>query len=185
MPFTIKNRRTSPANLHPDDAETIILDVTSRGPEPWVRFSPFYPHGEIPVPLWPGHVSASVEGIWQGLKVFESANVDLTKFNVRTMKDLKRTTRKFGRVLGHQANPEGTRLLSYREARYLIYLPAYRWVLENRLQAPLAELRQMAANRAVILLDHATNADVENLSSPLSHAGLIVRHLEHDWPSLE
>src|SRR5438445_5621679 len=47
-----------------------VVDVTSRGPEPWVRFSPFYPHGGIPVPYSPGVESESVEGIWQALKVF-------------------------------------------------------------------------------------------------------------------
>ncbi|TDD65424.1 hypothetical protein E1298_41375, partial [Actinomadura rubrisoli] len=26
----------------------LVLDVTSRGDEPWVRFSPFYPHGGYP-----------------------------------------------------------------------------------------------------------------------------------------
>jgi hypothetical protein len=44
---------------------------------PWVRFSPFYPHGDILVPLWLGLTAASVEGIWQGLKVFERADVEL------------------------------------------------------------------------------------------------------------
>lgn len=31
-----------------------ILDLTSRGEHPWVMFSPFWPHGEIPVPFSPG-----------------------------------------------------------------------------------------------------------------------------------
>lgn len=53
-----------------------IVDVTSRGEQPWMRFSPFFPHGEIPIPGRPGEVGASVEGIWQGLKTFESAGVD-------------------------------------------------------------------------------------------------------------
>lgn len=48
-----------------------MLDVTSKGPEPWQRFSPFYAHGGIPVPFSVGLAGVSIEGIWQGLKVFE------------------------------------------------------------------------------------------------------------------
>ena len=55
------------------------LDLTSRGEAPWVRFSPFFPLGGIPVPFSPGVESQSVEGIWQGLKVFESCDVDASK----------------------------------------------------------------------------------------------------------
>lgn len=29
-----------------------IIDVTSKADNPWVKFSPFYPIGEIPVPLF-------------------------------------------------------------------------------------------------------------------------------------
>jgi hypothetical protein len=83
-------------------ATTVVVDVTSRGPEPWVRLSPFYPHGGIPMPLSPGDVGASVEGIWQGLKVFADADVDASKLTVTKMTGLKRTVRKFGPVLGHR-----------------------------------------------------------------------------------
>jgi hypothetical protein len=66
----------------------VLIDVTSRGSEPWVRLSPFYPHGGIPVPFTPGVVSASVEGIWQALKVFERTDVDRRKLDVTTMTGL-------------------------------------------------------------------------------------------------
>jgi hypothetical protein len=73
MAYMIASRRTSAASLQRRFGDAALIDVTSQGPEPWVRFSPFYPHGEIPVPLSPGHTAASVEGIWQGLKVFGNA----------------------------------------------------------------------------------------------------------------
>ena len=69
-----------------------IIDVTSKGPDPWVRFSPFYPHGGIPVPFSPGEVAASVEGIWQGLKVFENADVDPTSLANTKMKGIQRAS---------------------------------------------------------------------------------------------
>src|ERR1700722_16488724 len=117
MPLFIENHRTQLKTLEKRYGEPIILDVTSQGPEPWVRFSPFYPHGSIPIPFSPGQFGASVEGIWQGLKVFEDDDVDLATLQNRTMKGIKRSVRRFGRVLGHRAGIQGEQLLPYREAR--------------------------------------------------------------------
>ena len=150
-----------------------------------MRFSPFFPHGSIPIPLSPGVSSTSVEGIWQGLKVFESVDVDRKKFAVTSMKGLKRTVRKFGKVRGHRRGVSGSELLSYRDARFAIYLPAYRWVLDNCLQAELDQLYELSKEQTVVLLDYETNCDLENLKKPLSHAGLVKRYLEGDWPEPE
>jgi hypothetical protein len=160
-----------------------LLDVTSRGPEPWVRFSPFYPHGGIPVPFSPGVYSQSVEGIWQGLKVFATAGVDPSKFEITTMRGLKRSARRYGQVLGHRAGLTGEELLPYAEARQAIYLPSYRWVLEHRLHHPLDNLRRMARDQTVVLLDYATNGDVRDVSRPLSHAWLVKHYLDGTWPA--
>jgi len=177
VPLSVASRRSRAG--HPD---ALVLDVTSRGPEPWVRFSPFYPHGGIPVPMTPGVTSQSVEGIWQALKVFERADVDRRKLDITTMRDVKRTTRRFGRVLGHRAGLEGTELLPYREARERIYLPSYRWVLEHRLAALVEELRALCRAGEVVLLDYTVNGDVADESRPLSHAALIVQYADHRWP---
>ncbi|MFD4639702.1 DUF6939 family protein [Lentzea sp. NPDC058436] len=172
MPIEVASKRRKVKR--PD---AVVIDVTSRGPEPWVRFSPFFPHGQIPVPLSPGVTSESVEGLWQALKVFEGEDVDPAKLAVTSMKGLKRTVRRFGQVRGHRAGLTGERLLDYRTARLEIYLPAYRWVLEHRLGAEVARLRELASSADVVLLDYTTNGDVEDLGMPLSHAGLIVDHL--------
>jgi hypothetical protein len=128
-------------------------------------------------------VSASVEGIWQRLKVFEHAEVDPSRFTVTTMKHLKRSVRAYGRVLGHRQGVEGTILLNYAEARRLIYLPTYYWVLVNRLQDELIQLKEYTEKQAVILLDYEANCDLADLSHPLSHAGLVKRYLEGQWPT--
>ncbi len=178
----IQNRRASQERIRQQHPGASIFDVTSRGPQPWVRFSPFYPHGNIPVPFSPGQVSASVEGIWQGLKVFEKVDVDASRFAVTSMKGLKRSARTYGNVLGHRQGVKGERLLSYAEARRAIYLPTYHWVLVNCLQDLLAELEKLAKDQIVILLDYETNCELNNLVRPLSHAGLIKRYLEGQWP---
>ena len=185
MPIIVESRRKKHATIEKAWPDALILDVTSKGEEAWVRFSPFYPHGGIPVPGSPGTFAQSVEGIWQGLKVFEHEDIDPSRWEIIDMKGIKRATGKRGKVLGHRLGVGGSMLLGYREARYNIYLPAYRWVLENRLSAEVVRLRDEAAARTVVLLDYETNGDVEDLSSPLSHAALVKLYLERRWPSAE
>lgn len=182
MALTVALRRQQSRLAQRDDL--VIRDVTSRGREPWVRFSPFFPHGGIPVPFTVGRAAMSVEGIWQGLKVFESADVDESKFDVATMRGLKRTERRFGHVLGHRRGVAGDGgLLGYVDARLQIYLPSYRWVLDHCVENLVDELRNEAEGRDVVLLDYTTNSDVSDTSRPLSHAALVARYIAESWPS--
>ena len=175
MRIQVLSRRRSLEKLQASFPDATIIDLTSKAATPWVRFSPFYPHGGIPIPFSEGIFGESVEGIWQGLKVIEGHGIDPARFQVRSMKGLKRTVRKYGPVKGHQKGLHHPDLLSYREARYQIYLPCYQFVLENRLQEELAELRQMGPH--LIFLDYETNTELNNLSRPLSHAGLVREYL--------
>jgi hypothetical protein len=183
MPIEVKSRRRSLARLEAEFPGSRIIDATSKGAEPWLQLSPFYPHGQIPVPFTPGTFSKSVEGIWQALKVFEKADVDARKLEVSTMKGIKRSVRTSGPVRGHRMGLHGDRLLSYVEARRSIYLPSYRWVLEHNLQALTTRLRDLSQNHLVLLLDYETNGDVDDVSSPLSHAALVKSFVEGQWPS--
>ncbi|WP_031507193.1 DUF6939 family protein [Streptomyces megasporus] len=185
MTIHVANRRRTAASLDKAFPGAEVVDVTSRAEEPWVRLSPFFPHGGIPVPFSDGLTSRSVEGIWQALKVFRDVDVDLSKLDVATMRGLKRTVRRYGPVRGHRMGPTGERLLDYESARRRIYLPSYRWVLENRVADLVERLRAKAETSDVVLLDHTTNGDVFDLGSPLSHAALVRRYVEGRWPSEE
>ena len=163
--------------------DAILADVTSGAKDGLVKLSPFYPHGGIPVPFSEGYTATCVEAIWQGLKVFEGADVDTSLFQNDTMKGLKRTVRRFGNPLGHRRGINGTELLGYIEARKQIYIPTYRWVLENKVANIIERLK--AANeegKTIVLLDYDTNADVENAKKPLSHASLIKAYVEGIYP---
>jgi hypothetical protein len=109
--------------------------------------------------------------------------VDARKLEVSTMKGIKRSVRTSGPVRGHRMGLHGDRLLSYVEARRSIYLPSYRWVLEHNLQALTTRLRDLSQNHLVLLLDYETNGDVDDVSSPLSHAALVKSFVEGQWPS--
>lgn len=43
-------------------------------------------------------------------------------------------------------------------------------------------LRKMASEKQVVLLDYTVNGELDDLNKPLSHAALIKRYLENDWP---
>ncbi|HMZ95339.1 MAG: hypothetical protein U0T73_07490 [Chitinophagales bacterium] len=169
------------AKLYP---KAEIIDVTSKGIEPYVRLSPFYPHGNIPVPFSPNTFSYSVEGIWQGLKVFEQADIDTSKFAVKNMKGIKRTARKFGKPLGHRKGVNGTELLDYLTARKQIYLPSYAWLLQNKTTSEVDQLTQIALRQDVVLLDFETNSEIDNTKKPLSHAALIKKFIDKKYPEL-
>ncbi len=180
----IESKRKKPATILKKYPGAILADVTSSAKDGLVKLSPFYPHGGIPVPFTEGMTASCVEAIWQGLKVFEHCDVDTSLFTNTTMRGLKRTVRRFGRPLGHRKGVHGTELLGYIEARKLIYIPTYRWVLENKVQAIIDRLREASKSKTktIILLDYDTNADVENASKPLSHASLIKAYVEGLYP---
>lgn len=182
MPIVVESRRKKPETLAKLWPGAALIDVTSKGPHPWVRFSPFFAHGGVPIPNTPNATGASVEGVWQGLKVFEHEDVDPGKWAITDMRNIKRAGGRRGAVKGHRFGVGSAILLGYRDARYHIYLPAYRWVLENRLAAELAQLADVAKTGTLVLLDYETNADVNDLSAPLSHAALVRHVLEGTWP---
>lgn len=178
----IESKRKKPEALKEQYPDAMIIDVTSHAVDEFVMFSPFYPIGGVPVPFTEGLVAVSVEGIWQGLKVFEDADIDTTLFSKRDMKNLKRTTRKYGPCLGHRKGVHGEELLGYIEARKQIYLPCYKWVLENKLKKLVTAIRIISKNKPVVLLDYNTNPDVNNPKKALSHASLIKAYIEGNYP---
>jgi hypothetical protein len=181
----IANKKTKETTLAKKYPNALILDVSSKGEQPWVKLSPFYPHGNIPIPFSEGKTSQTVEGIWQGLKVFENEDIDVSKFEIKNMKDIKRTARKFGKPLGHRKGIKGKELLDYLAARKEIYLHTYAWVLDNLVQDVLLKLKNEIGKQDVVLLDYNTNQeDIYTSYKPLSHAFLVKRYLEKKYPEL-
>ena len=172
--IVVKNKRCSEVNINKEFPDAIIIDVTSKAKDDFVRLSPFYPVGGIPVPGKEGVTSESVEGVWQGLKMFDGEGTDSSCFRNKTMKGLKRTCHTHGKCLGHSY--EG-RALGYIEARKTIYIPSYKWMLENKCADLVKKLKIMSQSRTVVLLDYDTNEDIENTSKPLSHASLIKNYI--------
>ena len=178
----VESKRKKAATILKRYPDAILADVTSGAKDGLVKLSPFYPHYGIPVPFSEGYTATCVEAIWQGLKVFESCDVDVEMFKNDTMKNIKRTVRRFGKPLGHRKGVDGTELLGYIEARKQIYIPTYKWVLENKVANIIERLREASKTKTIVLLDYDTNADVENVKKPLSHASLIKAYVEGIYP---
>lgn len=178
----IENKKKKEKTLLAKYPNAKIVDVTSKATTGLVKLSPFYPHGDIPIPFSENRIAKSVEGIWQALKVFESADIDESMFYNDTMKDIKRTVRKYGKPLGHRKGVNGKELLNYIEARIQIYLPSYLWVLENKVSEIVERLKDASQKEDIVLLDYETNCDVLNPKKPLSHAFLVKAYVEGVYP---
>ena len=180
--ITIESKRKKSENILKKYPDALIVGVTSKATDGLVKLSPFYPDCGIPVPFSEGYTSASVEGIWQGLKVFENEDIDISMFLNDTMKEIKRTVRKHGRVLGHRKGVHGTEILGYVEAKHQIYIPAYRWMLEHRAMYIIERLRKASETKTIVLLDYNTCCNVDDETKPLSHAYLVKAYAEGLYP---
>ena len=178
----IESHKKKPENILKKYPGAILADVTSKATDSLVKLSPFYPHGGIPIPFSEGMTATCVEAIWQGLKVFEDSDIDVLLFKNDTMKNIKRSVRKNGRPLGHRKGVKGTELLDYIEARKQIYIPTYRWMLENKVSSIIERMKEASKTKTIILLDYNTNQDVDDASKPLSHAFLIKAYIEGLYP---
>ena len=178
----IESKRKKIENILKKYPDAVVADVTSQAKVGLVRLSPFYPHGDIPVPFSEGYTAACVEGVWQGLKVFEDEDIDISMFSNDTMKNIKRTVRKHGRVLGHRKGVLGTEILGYMEAKHQIYIPTYRWMLEHKAMDIIERLRKASETKTIVLLDYNTCCDVDDETKPLSHAYLVKAYAEGLYP---
>lgn len=181
----IVNKKRKLENVKKEFPNAAILDITSTSNKRYAQIlSPFYPHMNIPIPFTEGLTATCVEAVWQGLKVFDCADVDFVTFRNDTMKDLKRTVRKYGTPKGHRKGVFGKDLLGYFEARMLIYLPTYKWVLDNvkEVNRVVESIKKQSKIQDIVFLDYNTNIDFRDTSKPLSHAGLVKLYIEGNYP---
>ena len=178
----IDSKRKKTENILKKYPNAIIADVTSQANDGLVRLSPFYPHGGIPVPFSEGYTATCGEGIWQGLKVFENEDIDISMVLNDTLKGIKRRVRKHAPVLGRRKGVHGTEILGYVEAKHQIYIPAYRWMLEYRAMDIIERLRKASETKTIVLLDYNTCCNVDDETKPLSHAYLVKAYAEGLYP---
>ena len=183
----VANKKRKLESIQKDYPNAIILDITSSSPHRYGQLlSPFYPHRNIPIPGDSrGMTATCVEAIWQGLKVFEGAGIDRQIFQNDTMHNIKRTVRKYGKPLGHQFGVFSKEILNYADARRYIYVPSYKYVLDNvsEVHSIVARIKKQAETSDIVLLDYNINPDNRDITKPLSHAELVKMYIEGRYPS--
>ena len=182
----VANKKRKLERILKDYPGSHVFDITSSAPTLQGRkLSPFYPHGNIPIPGESNGMTATcVEAIWQGLKVFDGVGIDIEMFKNDTMHNIKRTVRKFGRPLGHQFGVYSKVILNYSDARRLIYVPTYRYVLENvpDVHHLVERLAERSKTEDIVLLDYNVNPDNRDKTKPISHAELVKMYIEGRYP---
>ena len=181
----VVNKKRKLEKIKEEYPGAVILDITSTSNLRYAQIlSPFYPHMNIPIPFTEGMTASCVESVWQGLKVFERADVDIESFKNDTMRGIKRTIARFGKPLGHRKGVRGKELLGYFEARMLIYLPTYKWVLDNipEVRHVIGRIKEQSKIQDIVLLDYNTNIDFRDISQPISHAGLVKLYIDGQYP---
>lgn len=142
------------------------INVSSRGDSIYKILSPFAHHKsyKIPVPGQEGIRADSVEGIWQGLKLFHGIT-DQSQFSGRAK---KRKGIPDAFLLGHEQ-------IDYIEARHKIYQPAYLYHLVNNALPIIAEdLESKLQKGDVLMHDVEKNQYIDNPQKSYSHAALAV-----------
>ena len=149
-------------------AGSVVIDVSSYAPAPYCTFSPMWIHGGIPVPGMPGEASDTVEGVWQGLKVIRG--------RIATRYFRGPGAKRGGKPSGHQL---GKQELGVVDARRLIYVPTYEWVLENRIDPALVRgfIDTALAGTKQHFHDVGDNGDPNDPDQPLAHAAVLVRYI--------
>ena len=181
----VVNKKRKLEKIKEEYPGAVILDITSTSNLRYAQIlSPFYPHMNIPIPFTEGMTASCVESVWQGLKVFERADVDIESFKNDTMRGIKRTIARVGKPLGHRKGVRGKELLGYFEARMLIYLPTYKWVLDNipEVRHVIGRIKEQSKIQDIVLLDYNTNIDFRDISQPISHAGLVKLYIDGQYP---
>lgn len=92
---------------------------------------------------------------------------------------------RYGRILGHRKGVDGIELLDYRSARFDIYLPTYKWMLENieEVKIVVKKIKDRSQTNDIVFLDYNTNQDILNEKQPISHAGLLKLYIEDQYPT--
>ena len=139
----------------------IVIDVTNRSS----LFSPYYPHGGIPVPNTPNLYLSSVYGVWKELCVINHDSCESKRSNLLFQK-------------GAFINEYWTHI----EARREIFIPLYCWMLENKVYNAVEYLRKHALTKDIVIIDKTVNSNINNIDESLSSAFLLKSYIEGKDP---
>jgi len=173
--------------LYGDDV--MIANISTDNTAKFRYLHPTFPHGGIPVPGATSdddvQLAASVEGLYEGLKVFTNTGISTTSMTNTDMRNIKRyQSQSKGKFLGYKGNIHNDALLNEEEAREAIYLPAFKYVLDGPANAYLHPLIEaLDEGRRVVLVDSKKQQHkLSDTQHPVSYAVLIASYLKGTYP---
>lgn len=180
-----KRDATIMANKYPN---ALIIDISyssmryirSEVRNPYGMLNPFYPHGKIQVPFTDGYTGVSISAIWNSLKVFEDADVNVNLRNYEDIHMMKREN--LGNLVGFRQGFYNNNIMDVEEARRKILIPIYRWMLEQKTYCIIKYLRKIAQQQDIVILDDSINCEITNTNATLSYAWLIKFYIEGLYP---
>lgn len=164
-----------------DLRNTILVDTYNGAPlnmEIFRPMNPFYVWNTpcLPVPGHPGCNARSVESIWQGTKLINNT-IDEKQFLSSPYKRPSEDERKINREFSYQDTVFifNNAPITHIEARFLIYLTSYLFLLNDLLLDGLIFhlIDAVRNNKNIIFYDWDSNQDIVNVKESFSHSAIL------------
>ncbi|MDT0262448.1 DUF6939 family protein [Jatrophihabitans lederbergiae] len=153
----------------------------------WRPLGPFtvWDEAVLPVPGRPELRARSVESVWQGLKIVDG-ELDLAQLAGTPAKRPPDDQRGGGYRYDRSRFRLGDVELPIVDARLLIYLPLYLYLLEHVVPPDVHERISswLAIGRTVAFYDWDANMDIDDSSQSFSHSSLLARWYDNELDEL-
>ena len=143
--------------------------------------SPFYPHGDIPVPFSQGYTAACVEAVWQGLKVFEDEDVDKPPYLINCKDELQK--KGFCKGIFHTDSDSLIFVASDAMAHYIIMM--YEVASEDTFKQELDEAESKCSKNCnyikvarALHINDFENDVINKLVNTIGHTTNFKRHIQ-------
>lgn len=140
--------------------------------------SPFYAWGDIPVPYSGKSTAISLVSLWEGLKVFENADIDCSLFKLNNVFDVIRSEAELGRLIGYRRGIYGNYIFSEEEALKNIFVRTYRWILEHKVYKFISYMRTQSKENDIIFYEGCSCNNYCGYKLPVSIAALLKDYIE-------
>ena len=149
--------------------KALVFDVTLGGA--MEKMDPSFPIEKVKIPgirKW----ALSLNGVWEGLKVFSKKNeIDSTYFFNEKKLGKTRKCKSYGNLIGVKIGEE---VLDVEKGIEEVFVKGYKYLLENRYDGLMNVIKNAAKEKVVVLLDY--NED----RYPVSHAEMIKDYINNE-----
>ena len=177
----IESKRKKLENILKKYPGAVIVDVTSKATDGLVKLSPFYPHGDIPVPFSQGYTATCVEAVWQGLKVFEDEDVDKPPYLINCKDELLKEG--FRKGIFHTDSDSLVFVASDAMAHYIIMM--YEVASEDKYRQELEEAESKCSKNGnyikvarALHINDFENDVINKLVNAIGHTTNFQRHIQ-------